>query len=206
MAKNKIDYFKVFSNMTGHSLRAAKLLNEIILNYNEETLVKKIAEMHEIEHAADNEKHNMMENLVKEFLPPIEREDINEMCHLLDSVTDDIEDVLLKLYTYNVKKLRSEALDFTVIIIRCCEKLVEAIEEFANFKKSDKLKDYIIEINKLEEEGDKLYTKAVRRLFTSTDDPIELIIWRETFHRFEECCDSFESVADLIEAVVMKNS
>ena len=206
MAKNRIDYFQVFSNMTEHSLRAAKLLNEIILNFNAETLPKKIAEMHEIEHAADDEKHRMMENLVKEFLPPIEREDINSMCHLLDSVTDDIEDVLLKLYTYNVTKLRSEALDFKEIINRCCEKLVEAIAEFANFKKSVKLKEYIIEINKLEEEGDRLYTNAVRRLFTSTDSAVELIIWRETFHRFEECCDSFESVADLIETVVMKNS
>ena len=77
--------------------------------------------------------------------------------------------------------------------------------EFPNYKKSTQLQKYIIEINDLEEEGDKLYTGSVHNLFSISKDPIELLTWTETMDQFEKSCDSIEHVAIVVESVVMNN-
>ena len=63
-----------------------------------------------------------------------------------------------------------------------------------------------MEINRLEEEGDALYTQAVRKLYLESHDPIELSVWRELFDRMEKCCDTCEHVANVVEGVMMKNA
>lgn len=64
-----------------------------------------------------------------------------------------------------------------------------------------------MEINRLEEEGDKLYMKAVLQAsYLGSKDPVELMVWREIFDRLEKCCDACEDVANVVESVIMKNS
>lgn len=207
MAKNKnYDYFNGFVSMVNNSCQAAELLHSCINGFEAEKLVGMMTEMHEIEHKADLEKHDMMDRLAKEFITPIEREDIVSLARDIDDVTDSIEDVLIRLYMFNIDRLRPEAADFSTVIIRCCETLKKAMEEFCRFKKSDSIRGLIIEINHLEEEGDKIYVEAVRKLYTDCAEPVEILKWRETFDRFEKCCDACEDVADAVESVIMKNS
>lgn len=80
------------------------------------------------------------------------------------------------------------------------------MKEFRNFRKSDSISDKIVEINRLEEEADSLYYKAVRKLYLHSKDPVELMVWREIFDRMEKCCDTCEHVANLIEGIIMKNT
>jgi uncharacterized protein Yka (UPF0111/DUF47 family) len=84
--------------------------------------------------------------------------------------------------------------------------MYEALVEFQNFKNSKTLHGKIVEINNLEEKGDGLYYEMMRNLFTSSNDPIELMTWCEILHKLERCCDNCEDVADTIEQIVMKNS
>ncbi|MCK9536299.1 MAG: DUF47 family protein [Bacilli bacterium] len=206
MSKLKNNYYFIsFSELVKYSLREAELLNEIIINYNNINLKAEIAKMHEIEHQADTANHAVVFKLIREFITPIEREDIIAICQKIDNVTDAIEDVLLRFYMYNIKSLRSDLTDFVKVVIASCKALERAFEEFPNFKKSNRLKEYIVEINNLEEKADRLYTNAVRKLFVETKDPIELIVWEEVYLRFENCCDACEEVADAIESVIMKN-
>lgn len=198
-------YFVSFSELAKYALRAAELLNEIILNYDLRNIKEELEKMHEIEHQADTANHAVVFKLIKEFIPPIEREDIIAICQKIDNVTDAIEDVLLRCYMYNVKKLRPDLLDFTKIVIASAQAMVLAFEEFHDFKKSSKLREYIVEVNNLEEKADRLYTDAVRKLYVETKDPIELVVWDEIYFRFENCCDAIEDVADAIESVIMKN-
>ncbi|HHZ17780.1 MAG TPA: DUF47 family protein [Acholeplasmataceae bacterium] len=198
-------YFVSFSELAKYALRAAELLNEIILNYDLRNIKEELEKMHEIEHQADTANHAVVFKLIKEFIPPIEREDIIAICQKIDNVTDAIEDVLLRCYMYNVKKLRPDLLDFSKIVIASAQAMVLAFEEFHDFKKSSKLREYIVEVNNLEEKADRLYTDAVRKLYVETKDPIELVVWDEIYFRFENCCDAIEDVADAIESVIMKN-
>lgn len=207
MAIKKEDgYFGTFVELVNYSCQAANLLNEIMHNFNPDELEEKMKLMHNIEHAGDVERHIMMKKLAKEFITPIEREDIVAMADAIDNVTDNIEDVLMRMYMFNVKTMREDALRMAEIIVKCCEALKEALQEFHNFRKSQTLHGLIVEINRMEEEGDELFTKATRNLYVNGKDPLEVYGWGRTLHYMEICCDACEDVADVIESVMMKNS
>ena len=129
-----------------------------------------------------------------------------ELTDAIDNVTDAIEDVVMRMYMFNVRNIRERALKMTDIIVKCCNALKQALEEFHNFRKSKTLHQLIIEVNKLEEEGDKLFTDATRDLYVNCNDFKEISAWDIVFYYLEKCCDACEDVADAIENVIMKNS
>ena len=182
------------------------MLNETIANFRISQLEEKINEMHEIEHSADLKKHEMINKLSKEFIPPIERGDIIELGNQIDNVTDSIEEVLTRIYMFNISSMRDEALEFSELILQICNETSNLIKEFRNFKKSTEINKMIIKISDLEEVGDRLYLKGMKNFYTSLMDPVKLITWKDTFEYFEKCCDACEHVADAVESVVMKNT
>jgi uncharacterized protein Yka (UPF0111/DUF47 family) len=206
MKKNSSDYFDIFCKMAECSCEAAKQLQAIISDYHPENLQELIPEMHKIEHAADVEKHKLFRQLARDFISPIEREDILSLSQELDEVTDNIEDILLRLYMFNITSIRPEAHEFATIIVDSCENLRLIMEEFRAFRKSEKITKQIIEANRLENLGDDLYTKALRSLYTSSANPVEIIAWTETFRYMERCCDSSEHAANVAESVIIKNT
>ena len=162
--------------------------------------------IHQIEHAADLKKHDMMSQLLREFLPPIDREDIVNISHVLDEIVDLIEEVVLSLYMNDIQKCRPDVQPMVALIVKQCEELQKLMAEFENYKKSDKLRESIIVINTLEEEGDRLYLEAMRNLKLTCSDPFEMIAWRDIYSSLEDCSDACEKVADAVEEVVMKNT
>lgn len=200
------DYFEMLSELVDYSCSAANLLYDTLLNFEVNKIENKIEEMHKIEHSADLKKHDMMDKLLKEFITPIERGDIAELAHEIDNVTDAIEDILARIYMFNITSMRKEALDFANVIIKNCNELKGLMKEFRNYKKSQEIKKLIVNINGLEEEGDKLYIMSIRNLYTTSKDPIELMTWTDTFKYFERCCDACETAANVVESVIMKNS
>ncbi len=207
MAKKENNfYYESFAKGIAFANEAAALLQECFVNYDAANVQAHLDDMHKIEHTADGVKHEMMEKLVKEFLPPIEREDIVELAHTIDDVTDSIEDVLRGMYMYNITELRPEVKEFTSLIVRCCAALTDVTKEMHNFRKSTLLQEKIIEINALEEEGDRLYTKAMHGLYTESKDAVAILAWTTMYDLLEKCCDNCEDVADTVEQVIMKNS
>lgn len=205
-SKKGNDYFEMLSELVDYSCSAANLLHDTLLNFDANEMEKKIEEMHKIEHTADVKKHDMMDKLLKEFITPIERGDIAELAHEIDNVTDAIEDILARIYMFNINSMRKEALDFANVIIKNCNELKGLMKEFRNYKKSQEIQKLIVNINGLEEEGDKLYIMSIRNLYTTSKDPIELMTWTDTFKYFERCCDACETAANVVESVIMKNS
>jgi predicted phosphate transport protein (TIGR00153 family) len=206
--KNSKDfnYFKAFVDLSTYSLKAAELLSTTLHKFDRNEIQEKSKEMHSIEHSGDLERHEIMNRLVKEFLPPIEREDIISLADNVDDVIDSIEDVLIGIDIFNVQAIRPEIVKFTELIMDCCKSMNSALTEFESFKRSKTLHNAIIEVNRLEEVGDQLYINGVRELYQSTKDPVELSVWTEIYRRLEKCCDSCEEVANDIENIVMKNS
>lgn len=207
MTKKKENYyFDTLAQLAEYSCNAATSLNDTLQNFNKNEIQSKINKMHEIEHTADIKKNEMIKKLAKEFITPIERGDIIELAQEIDNVIDAVEDILVKIYIFNIGSMREEALEFSDLILKSCQELKSLIEEFSNFKKSSNIHDLIVNINDLEEEGDKLYTKGVRRLYINSKDPIELMTWKDTYEDFEKCCDACENTANVVESVMMKNS
>lgn len=204
--KNNYNYFDAFAHLSHYSYDLAVSLHNTLTNFDPNQITAKVKEAHQIEHEADNAKHDIMNRLVKEFLPPIEREDITSLTQEIDDVTDSVEDVLIYIDMFNIQTIRPEILKFTALIVSCCKAMDEALSDFKNFKNSKKLREKIIEINHLEEDGDAIYVSMVRDLFHTSKDPVELLCWSEVLHRLEKCCDNCEDVANIIESIVMKNS
>lgn len=204
--KNSYNYFDAFAHLSKFSTKLAVNVHETLSKFDPNKVTAKVKEAHEIEHNADLAKHDIMNKLVKEFLPPIEREDITSLTQEIDDVTDAIEDVLIYIDMFNIQSIRPEILKFTDLIVTCTKAMDDALEEFKSFKNSKKLRDKIIEINRLEEVADALYVDYMRNLYHTSKDPIELMCWTEIFHRLEKCADNCEDVANIIESIVMKNS
>lgn len=204
--KRNEDYFDTFVKLVDYSCRAADLLKDIINNYNADLLNKKLNEMHEIEYSGDSERHAMIRKLSKEFITPIDREDIMSLANAIDDVTDTIEDVAMRLYMFNIRSVNDYARKMTEIIVKCCNALKKALIEFRHFQKSKVLHDLIVEVNILEEDGDKLYTEAVRHLYVNSKNVVEIMAWDQTYDYLENCCDACEEVANVIEYIVLKNS
>ena len=199
-------YFDNFLACADYACQASHLLDQALRAYDPAQIKERLDEMHKVEHAADDKKHELLNVLAHAFITPIEREDIILLGQNIDEVTDKIEDVLLRIYCNNVQKIRPEALELSRLVIRCCEEAKLMAEEFADFKHSKDLRDHIIRINTLEEEADQQFINNMRTLHTTCTDPIEIIVWREIFLYLEKCVDACEHVADTVESVVMKNS
>lgn len=208
MGKNvSHNYFNMFVELVDYSCQAAINLHATLNDYDPNALVETMALLHDIEHSADIRKHELLNLLAAEFIPPIEREDIIAIANEIDDVTDTIEDVLLRIYMFNIREIKPDALKFSTLIVGCCEALKRTMEEFHNFKKSKQIHNYIVEVNRLEEDADKLYIQAVHSIFINKElDPVEVFSWQETYNTMEKCCDTCEHVSTLIESVIMKNS
>ena len=204
--KTSYSYFAFFCEMIDCACQASTALNNMFSDYQPGNLRQEADVIHEIEHAADLKKHDMMSQLLREFLPPIDREDIVNISHVLDEIVDLIEEVVLCLYMNDIQKCRPDVQPMVALIVKQCEELQKLMAEFENYKKSDKLLQSIIVINTLEEEGDRLYLEAMRNLKLTCSDPFEMIAWRDIYSSLEDCSDACEKVADAVEEVVMKNT
>ena len=202
MSKKQDSYY--YNNFI--SCKAVHLLKEILTHFNPQEISRRLDEIHEIERMADDKKHELTDKLAKAFITPIEREDIVELSHHIDDVTDKVEEVLIRVYINNVQKIPQEALQLLDVVCQCCEEVQNLLKEFADFRHSNKITQKIIAINTLEEEADSLYISNMRKLHTEGNDVLYIIAWTEIFNYFEKCADACEHVADTVGSIVMKNS
>ena len=199
-------YFENFIACTQLSCEAAHLLEQTMEHFDPAQLPEKLDEIHAVERAADEKKHELSDALVKAFITPIEREDITLLSQCIDELTDKIEDVLICIYYNNMKTVRPETLSLAKVVVHCCEAVREMMVEFADFKHSKKLHEHIIHINTMEEEADALFISSMHELHNTSTDALEIIACREVYMYLEKCADACEHVADVVESVVMKNS
>jgi predicted phosphate transport protein (TIGR00153 family) len=207
MAKKHEDFFfNNFVESIAVSCEAASFLQQILSDFNADSLKEKLNQLHEIEHHGDSKKHELSDEILRAFITPLERDDIMELSQNIDNVTDGIEDILIHIYITGITTIRPEALHFASLLINCCEATKNLLVEFPNFKKSKILKDLIIEINRLEEEGDKAYIESLRTLYTTSKDPMEVLAWRSILNYFENCLDACEDVADVVQNITIGNT
>lgn len=199
-------YYENFSECVACACQAAHYLEDTLKSFDPQRLHDVLDGLHQVEHAADEKKHELSNVLARAFITPIEREDILLLSQSIDEITDKIEDVMLRLWCNNIQSIRPDTIELGAVLINCCEELRLLLDEFADFRKSKKLREYIIHINTMEEQADKLFIDSMRRLHTTCTDPLEIISWREIYIYMEKCADACEHVADAVESVIMKNS
>lgn len=199
-------YFDAMVRAAESGRRAAAYLEETLGKFDTATLPARMEAMHAIEHDADDLKHDMMEHLGKEFMTPIELEDLVSLSDELDNVVDCIDDVLQRVYIHNIRAMREDVPELTALLVRAAQALSGAVGELENFRKSTKIRPAIVDVNSLESEADALYMKAMRKLYTTETDPLAVLSWTHLYEGLENCFDACEHASDVIERVIMKNS
>ncbi|MGI6175324.1 MAG: DUF47 domain-containing protein [Christensenellales bacterium] len=204
--KKEYDYFDGFSRCAKLALETAEYLHAALSSFDRENMDVQIQEIHALENQADMVKHEMLKHLAHEFMTSIEREDIVSLSMQLDEVVDKVEAVFQRIYMFNIESIRPQAIEFAQLVVKCCKSLVVVMEEFRNFKKSKCLKNFIIEVNSIESEGDVFYANCMRNLFLEDTDTRSLLIWTTIYDLLEDSLDACEDAADVIEGVIMKNT
>lgn len=206
MAKIKNDYFKLIEKQLSYCVSASDLLSEILTLATPENIAAYKEKMHDIEHQADDIHHSILSSLSAEFITPIDQEDILHLVQMIDDITDAIDEVVMKFYMFDVKEIPSAAVALSNQVKNCVSALGNAGSELKNFKKPEKLRTYLIDVNTYESEADDIYFEAMRDLFTGNNDFKKILGHRSIYDSLEECCDLCEHASDIIEQIIIKNT
>ena len=204
--KEKYNYFDEYIALSECIVKSANTLKEIMKNFDVNKLEEDIIEVHKLENDADQIIHKMRNYLIKDFLPPIDREDVILIGNKLDDIEDGIDEILINVKILNITQIKEDVLELIDILVTCCKAVKETFLEFNNFKNIGLIKQKVIEINRLEDEGDRVYEKIMTSLYKNEKDPIELVKWTNIYNCLEDTIDSCEQIGDCIEDVIVKNS
>jgi len=204
MTQRETAFFDVFETASEIAYQSAVILQDLVLHYDDPDA--KIKALEEKEREGDQQVHAMMDRLNRSFITPIDREDLFLISKELDNITDAIESTAHLFTMFDVQSVRGDAKAFVKLIVEATAEVHAVTKEMRRFKKSGDLKAKVIEVNRLENEGDRLHRRAVHALFTQEKDPLEVMKWREVFQNMENALDSCEHVANIILGVVMKHA
>ena len=206
LKEKNFNYYDEFIKNANIAIEISTILKKHAENYDINNSTEVEENVHKLENDADKNLHETIDYLVKDFLPPIEREDIVLLVNKIDDIIDYLDEIAINFNILNIVVLRDNFLEFMELFNKVSVLLKEMLENFKDKKKHEEVYKYLIEINNIEENGDRLYEKAIKNLFTNEKDPIEIIKWNTIYNTLENGIDSFESVANTIGEIVLKNT
>jgi predicted phosphate transport protein (TIGR00153 family) len=194
-------YFELFEEAGQNMLNASTLLDRMLDGYPDEKHLAR--EILDCEHEGDRITHDIIHRLNHTFVTPIDREDILALASALDDIVDYTEEVADYLGLYKVEAPMDQAIHLARVLREASGQIAEAIPLLYGFRDISR---YTVEINRLENEGDRITREAVASLFDGGIDPMVVIRWKDIFERLEAAIDATERVANIIEGIVIKNS
>jgi predicted phosphate transport protein (TIGR00153 family) len=194
-------FFQLFADMTANVAAAAELLARVLKSGEEmETAVQQLKQ---IERKGDEITHEVLMKLNQTFVTPLDREDIHRLASTLDDVLDFIYAAGERLVMYDIREIPVAASDLAAVIIRQCDEISRAV---GKLEAHDQVLVHCREINRLENEADRIARSALAALFRSHTQPIELIKLKELIEMLETATDKAEDVANVMESIVLKNA
>ena len=193
-------FFDLFEEAGGNILRCAGLLEEMLLDYPERNELAR--EILIAEQEGDRITHDIIQRLNQTFVTPIDREDIYSLASSLDDVVDYTEEVADYLGLYRIEAPMDQAQELARILHHACRELNNAIPRLRTF---GDIRHFTVEINRLENDGDRITREAIASLFDNGIDPMVVIRWKDIFERLEEAIDATERAANILEGVMIKN-
>lgn len=195
-------YFDLFIQMTRYISDAARELKEMLSDKNRD-YAEYAQRIKGLEHACDELTHTVSTRLNKSFITPFDREDIYLMSTALDDIVDLIDDAARAIIIFDVHEITDYARSFASVIERMAEQLREIV---ATLQKPKNVTQRLVEIHRLENEGDDIYHAAIAQLFRDSPDPLTVLKWKEVYEKLEAAVDRCENVANIIESVIIKHT
>lgn len=195
-------FFDLLAASAQHLVTGANLLGEMLGadRAQRKEIGKRIADA---EHLADDATHEIMRRLNQTFVTPFDRDDIYNLASSLDDCMDFMDEAADLIVLYKVEQLPARISDQVQVLQRSAELTAEAMPRLRSM---DSLKEYWVEVNRLENQADKSYRKLLAQLFDEIADPILLMKLKEIVEKLEEAADAFEKVANTVETIALKES
>ena len=194
-------FFDLFEEAAGNIQRAADLLDQMLRNYPESASLSR--EILICEQEGDRITHDIIRRLNELFVTPIDREDILALASALDDVVDYTEEVSDYLGLYKIEAPFEQSQRMAHVLLQAARQIAEAMPRLRDF---GDLSHYTVEINRLENDGDRIVREAMAALFDDGIDPMVVIRWKDIYERLESAIDACEHVANILEGIVIKNS
>jgi uncharacterized protein len=200
-APKERQFFDLFEEAGANILHCAQTLEQLLLQWPEHGELAK--EILTGEQEGYRITHAIIQRLNQTFVTPIEREDIYALASALDDILDFTEEVADFLSVYRIDKPMAPSQKMAHILSQACASVAAAIPKLRNL---GDISEYTVEINRLENEGDRVLREALGSLFANQTDPMIVIAWKDIFERLEDAIDACEKVANILEGIVIKNS
>jgi uncharacterized protein len=208
MAKLRIsqradEYFELFARAATNLRTAAEQLKDLIENYTD--VEAKAQRIQDREHEGDEITHEVIRRLNTSFITPMDREDVYSLASALDDVLDAVEAVADLFVLHRIEEPLPEMKAQADVLLRAAQQTEEALRALPRMAR-DRLEPYWVEINRLENEGDRIYRRAVADLFSGDYKAMDVLKWKEVIENLEEAVDGLENVANIIESTVLKHA
>ncbi|HPS58588.1 MAG TPA: DUF47 family protein [Spirochaetota bacterium] len=196
------NFFDMFDNLAAIAVEASDYFYEIASKgiYNEDAVSK----MQGIEHKADEITHDIIDSLNKTFITPFDREDIHSLANELDSIIDMLNTMTNRLRVYRISGVNNDLVEFAEVLKKSTGAVELAVKALRDTKKLMSAREHCIEINRLENVGDRMRDAILGKMFDNATDPIYLIKWKEIILDAETTLDICEDVANVIESIIVK--
>ena len=195
-------FFKIFGQMTVYILEAAEILGNMLRNPTAD-LAPLAAKIKDIEHKGDELTHRVIDELNKTFITPIDREDIHDLSAALDDVLDLIDNTATRIVLFRITEPIRAVPEMCAVLL---SQVMEMGAAVSNLQDNDHVVERCIEINRLENDADRLFQLAIASLFDEVKDPIEVIKRKEIIETLEAATDKAEDVANVLESIIVKNT
>jgi predicted phosphate transport protein (TIGR00153 family) len=194
-------FFRMFADVAANLTQGATLLQDILRNPSGDP--GRIGRLQEIEHHGDEMTHTIIRMLNQTFITPFDREDIHRLSSSLDDVLDFVNAAAVRMTLYRIVNPPPVAADLAGLIVRQSEELSKAV---ALLDDNQRLLEHCVEVNRLENEADRVSRRAIAELFEREKDPIQLIKNKELYEVLETATDKAEDAANVLEAVALKSA
>ena len=197
-------FFPLFEESAQNMVKIALSLKQLVNNWQD--VEQKVGEITELEHQGDTITHQIIAQLHRTFVTPFDREDIAQLAHTLDDVTDFIHAASDAMLLYKVAPPGERAKELADIIVQAAIEVEKAILQLRHRSDLKQIIRRCVEINRLENMADRVYRSALAELFGDSTDIAHVIKWREIYEHMESATDRCEDVADVLEGVAIKHA
>jgi uncharacterized protein len=195
------DFFVLFQKQAENVVVGANAFVGMLEHYT--GVPEQVQRIKAVEHNGDEITHQIFRKLNQTFITPFDREDMHELCGTMDDVIDLIDAAAGRFVLYRVGQVREGTIELSKVLAAATVELKEAIHAMQS---PDKALHHVIEINRLENESDRICRTLIAQLFEEEKNPVEIIKWKEIFEVIETAVDKCEDVSNVIESVILKNA
>jgi predicted phosphate transport protein (TIGR00153 family) len=195
------EFFDLLEAAAGNNARGAELLDQMLSSWPDGQELQR--EIRRCEQEGDRITHDIIRRLNKTFVTPIDREDILALASALDDIIDYTEEVSDFLGLYRIEAPMEQAQHLAQILVQATRQVAEALPRMRGFQD---ISHYTVEVNRLENDGDRVTREAMADLFEGGIDPMVVIRWKDIYERLEQAIDACEHAANVLEGIVIKNS